>query len=92
MAMPVPKRPTFTEAIGWHIHSDAPDDPLLEGRGCGRVFFYTRLKIGVENVRSTARFRRHGLTADGSTRHERRMQTWRMNETDVSLFSLARRA
>jgi hypothetical protein len=26
MAMPIPKRPTFTEAIGWHIHSDPLDD------------------------------------------------------------------
>ena len=26
MAMPIPKRPTFTEAIGWYIHSDPPDD------------------------------------------------------------------
>ena len=26
MAMPVPKRPTFTEAIGWRIHPYPPDD------------------------------------------------------------------
>jgi hypothetical protein len=26
MSMPIPKRPTFIEAIGWHIHSDPPDD------------------------------------------------------------------
>ena len=26
MAMPIPKRPTFTEAIGWRIHSHPPDN------------------------------------------------------------------
>jgi hypothetical protein len=26
MAMPIPKRPTFTEAIGWRIHPYPPDD------------------------------------------------------------------
>ena len=26
MAMPIPKRPTFTEAIGWYIRTDPPDD------------------------------------------------------------------
>jgi len=26
MAMPVPKRPTFIEAIGWRMRKDPPDD------------------------------------------------------------------
>ena len=26
MAMPIPKRPTFTEAIGWYLPPNPPDD------------------------------------------------------------------
>ena len=26
LAMPIPKRPTFTEAIGWYVHPEPPND------------------------------------------------------------------
>ena len=26
LAMPIPKRPTFTEAIGWYVNSEPPND------------------------------------------------------------------
>jgi hypothetical protein len=37
MAMPIPQRPTFTEAIGWRTRSDPPDDAAYKRRRCAKV-------------------------------------------------------
>jgi hypothetical protein len=80
--------PRFIGAFAAEAHSVMAEESILKLRA-DLAWVFALVWAVRQVVRENLSLR---LAATGSTRHERRMYTWRMIERVVSLFSLARRA